>query len=66
MYVKLDGKVVDEYYMSSMGYKNYYTDLKPAPGTHVLGLEYANDLRVGDKPSQDRDISVIRVSVIEV
>ena len=40
--------------------------LKLAPGAHVLGLEYANDLRTGDLPSQDRNASVQRVSVLEV
>ena len=60
MYVKIDGQVVDEYYMDSKGYKNYYTDMKLTPGTHLLGLQYVNDLSVG---GNDRNVGIQRVEL---
>ena len=65
LYVKIDGRIVDEYYVNSKAYKNFYTDLKLAPGEHVLGLKYVNDLCVGKLPSEDRNVWIQKVYFLE-
>lgn len=65
VYVKIDGKAVDEYYVDSKTYKNYYTDLKLKPGPHILSLEYVNDLKTGGLAGGDRNVWIRRVSLLE-
>jgi hypothetical protein len=65
LYVKIDGKVVDEYYVDSKTYKNYYTDLKLKPGPHLLSLAYVNDLKTGGLAGGDRNVWIQRVSLLE-
>ena len=65
LYVKIDGKVADEYYVDSKTYKNYYTDLKLKPGPHLLSLEYVNDLKTGGLAGGDRNVWIRRVSLLE-
>ncbi len=63
LYVKIDGKLVDEYYVNSKVYKKYRTKLTVAPGAHVLSLQYANDLCVGNLPSQDRNVWIQKIEL---
>ena len=59
LYVKIDGKIVDEYYLDSKGYKNYFTVLRLTPGPHLLSLEYVNDFSA--KGGEDRNVWIQRV-----
>ncbi len=65
LYVKIDGKIADEYYVDSKGYKNYYTDVKLEPGKHILSLEYVNDLSAsrGWNKTEDRNVWIRRVEL---
>ena len=65
LYVKIDGKIVDEIYVKSKVFKNYYTDLELVPGKHLLGLEYVNDLCVGTDLVQDRNVSIQKIYFLE-
>ena len=65
LYVKIDGKVADEYYVNSKVYKDYYTDLKLEPGPHFLSLEYVNDLMTGGLTGGDRNLRIQRVLLLE-
>jgi len=65
IYVKIDGKLADEYYVDSDNRKNYFTGVRLSPGEHTLSLEYVNDLSVGKLPSQDRNVFIYNVSILE-
>ena len=65
MYVKIDGKLKDEYYVDSENYADYYTDLKLRPGGHTLSLEYVNDLCGAGPQPEDRNVWVDRLSPAE-
>ena len=66
LYVKIDGKVVDEYYVNSTTYQNYSTSLNLGVGSHLLSLEYVNDFRGDGLVSEDRNVWIRRVSLLEV
>lgn len=61
LYVKIDGKIVDEYYINSKVFKNYYTDLKLSPGPHLLSLEYVNDVKNKGLTGEDRNVWIQKV-----
>jgi hypothetical protein len=56
---------VDEHYVDSDNYRNFYTDLHLTPGEHVLTLEYVNDLKVGHLSVEDRNVWIQRVQLVE-
>ena len=63
IYVKIDGKIVDEYYVNSREYKDYTTVLELSTGEYFLTLEYANDLAIGKPVIEDRNVWIQRVEL---
>lgn len=65
LYVRIDGKLVNEHYVNSEVAKIYATALKLEPGTHLLTIEYVNDLSVGGLSRQDRNVWIQRLILRE-
>lgn len=63
LYVKIDGKLVDEHYVNSEGFMTYYTSLRLEPGVHLLSIAYVNDLRAGGLSAEDRNVWVRQVTL---
>ncbi len=64
LYVRIDGKLVDEYYVNSETYKEFTTVVGLTRGTHRLSIEYVNDLRMGGLSSEDRNVWIRRASLL--
>ncbi len=65
LYVKIDGKLIDECYVDNTDYKKFNIVTLLKPGTHMLSLEYVNDFQDRNRPAEDRNLWIRRVLVRE-